>query len=185
MPEKLLKPVQLPTGAPLIAVQRAWSRLARFSNQSRMYAMVLERAGLSIDHSSLPLLEYLQEFGPTRMTVAADALGLDLSTLSRQVTVLKDRGLLVQILDPLDNRARILRPTARGKRVLAKIDQASLDVLGDTLQHWSEEDLHTLVTMLNRLSVDGERNLSAHLSTQAGTAKKARIKRLPQAETRQ
>lgn len=143
----------------LSAIQRSWSRLSRISSLARLHGQILARIGLSIEQSAYPILTYLSSFGPSRMTDLADAIGIDLSTLSRQVAVLERRQLVIRTADPFDRRARILRPTESGKEILTKIADAHQKVLAETLSDWSLDDLVHLRILLERLVSDSELRL--------------------------
>ena len=56
------------------------------------------RATHDVDKASFPLLAFLEEHGQSRPSDAAQALELDLSTVSRQVRHLEQAGLLDRLL---------------------------------------------------------------------------------------
>jgi DNA-binding MarR family transcriptional regulator len=59
-----------------------------------------------------------------RVTDLAKRLGMTKQSLGEFASVLEQLGLLESVSDPGDRRVRILRPTARGRKVAALSDQA-------------------------------------------------------------
>jgi DNA-binding MarR family transcriptional regulator len=59
-----------------------------------------------------------------RVTDLAKRLGMTKQSLGEFASVLEQQGLLESVSDPGDRRVRILRPTARGRKVAALSDQA-------------------------------------------------------------
>ena len=61
---------------------------------------------------------------------SSNRLGLDKSTVSRQVAHLVDLGLVERAADPVDGRAQVLTPSAEGSTRLARIREVRRDPLG-------------------------------------------------------
>jgi DNA-binding MarR family transcriptional regulator len=59
-----------------------------------------------------------------RVTDLAKRLGMTKQSLGEFASVLEQQGLLESVSDPGDRRVRILRPTARGRKVAALSDRA-------------------------------------------------------------
>jgi DNA-binding MarR family transcriptional regulator len=92
--------------------------------------------------------------GPLRISDLASVLGLDLSTISRQVRALEDLGLLRRTPDPDDRRASLLEPTDDGRALVGEVKGAFSQLMKAALTDWSERDRHTLTTLLSRLAGD-------------------------------
>jgi DNA-binding MarR family transcriptional regulator len=56
------------------------------------------------------------------MQRVAEELGVDVTTFSRQVKALSEKGLIVRRLSPADRRVSLLDLSAEGVRVLERID---------------------------------------------------------------
>jgi DNA-binding MarR family transcriptional regulator len=167
----------LSPGAPdpvLLAIERSWTRLARIPTRSRSYGLVLARAGLFLERSAYPILACLKDLGSVRMTELADAIGIDLSTLSRQVAVLERRKLVVRAVDPSDARVRTLRPTESGASALGKIAEAHQLFIGETLTEWTQSDREALCQLMERLATDAERYLEDQVAKTSLTAARSR-----------
>jgi DNA-binding MarR family transcriptional regulator len=105
-----------------------------------------------LDPAALGLLALLQDAGPLRASDLVARLGLDKSTVSRQITGLVDLGLVDRTPDPADGRAQVLRPSAEGASRLARIRAARRARLEEDLASWPAEDVATLGELLGRLN---------------------------------
>src|SRR5437763_981206 len=81
-----------------------------------------------LDGAAYGLLALLQDSGPLRASDLVARLGLDKSTVSRQLASLVALGLVDRTADPDDGRAQVLRPSAEGASRLARAER---DVGGD------------------------------------------------------
>lgn len=108
--------------------------------------------GKALDKSGYWLLVRVSEHGPIRLSELAEAVGLDLSTVSRQMRNLVHEGLITKVPDPHDGRASFLSLSPRGAAVLESVSEARQQALADVLTDWSEEERATLATALFRLA---------------------------------
>jgi DNA-binding MarR family transcriptional regulator len=109
-----------------------------------------------LDGAAYGLLALLQDAGPLRASDLVLRLGLDKSTVSRQVATLVDLGLVDRTADPDDGRAQVLTPSAEGSARLAGIRDARRARWEDDLAGWPAEDVATLAVLLGRLNRLGE-----------------------------
>src|SRR5437763_16504583 len=77
-----------------------------------------------LDGAAYGLLALLQDSGPLRASDLVARLGLDKSTVSRQVATLVDLGLVDRTADPADGRAHVLTPSPEGSTRLAGVRDA-------------------------------------------------------------
>ncbi len=112
------------------------------------------RATHDVDKASFPLLAFLEEHGQSRPSDAAQALELDLSTVSRQVRHLEQAGLLDRRPDDIDGRACRIGLTPAGRAGLAAVRTTRNDLLDAVLVGWSDEDRSDLLRLLDRLLTD-------------------------------
>lgn len=108
--------------------------------------------GESIDKAGYWLLVRVSENGPIRLSDLAEAVGLDPSTVSRQMGSLVNGGLITKEPDPQDGRASFLSLSARGAAVLEVVSEARREALADALTEWSDDERATLATGLFRLA---------------------------------
>lgn len=106
--------------------------------------------GDELDRAEYLLLRTLDSLGPATIGVLADALGLDPSTVGRQVSVLEQAGLGRRTPDPADRRRAIVSATARGRRQMRRTAENRSRRTRDMLGDWSQEDLETLGQMFTR-----------------------------------
>ncbi|MGH8869687.1 MAG: MarR family winged helix-turn-helix transcriptional regulator, partial [Actinomycetes bacterium] len=71
-----------------------------------------------LDRAAVAVLARIADDGPLRVSDAASALGLDLSTVSRQVQTLVDGGFATKEPDPADRRASLVSATGAGRATL-------------------------------------------------------------------
>jgi DNA-binding MarR family transcriptional regulator len=88
---------------------------------SRLYDELLRPAGLQA--SQLPVLVAVVRFGESgaRISALADVLGMDRTTLSRNLVPLEKQGLVRVARAPEDARARVVLLTRAGERALEKV----------------------------------------------------------------
>jgi DNA-binding MarR family transcriptional regulator len=112
---------------------------------SRLYDENLRRAGLQI--SQLSVLVAVARFGDggAGMGKMAQALGMDRTTLTRNVLPLEKAGLVRLARDPADARAKIVLLTKPGQRAIEKafpLWQKSEKRVRDLLGATQARDLH-------------------------------------------
>ena len=121
-----------------------WSRVAFFDRIS-------EVAGLSLDRSTITILNLLSVNGRLRYSELSDLLAVDRSTASRQVATAISAELVAQTTDPSDKRARILTLTKKGEAVHEAESAAWHIVIDSLVSGWADEDQEMLAVLLTRL----------------------------------
>jgi DNA-binding MarR family transcriptional regulator len=109
-----------------------------------------------LDGAAYGLLALLEDAGPLRASDLVVRLGLDKSTVSRQVGTLVDLGLVDRAADPADGRAQVLTPSVEGSARLAEIRDVRRARWETDLSGWPAEDVATLAELLSRLNRLGE-----------------------------
>ena len=109
-----------------------------------------------LDGAAYGLLALLQDTGPLRASDLVARLGLDKSTVSRQVASLVDLGLVTREADPADGRAQVLSTSPEGAARLSCIRDARRARWEADLADWPAEDVATLGELLARLNRLGE-----------------------------
>ncbi|MGY1808537.1 MarR family winged helix-turn-helix transcriptional regulator [Blastococcus sp. SYSU D00669] len=109
-----------------------------------------------LDGASYGLLALLQDAGPLRASDLVNRLGLDKSTVSRQVAGLVALGLVDRAADPEDGRAQVLSPSVEGSARLARIREARRARWEADMADWPASDVATLGELLGRLNRLGE-----------------------------
>ncbi len=125
--------------------------IVRFTRMIAAWKHSLKHEGGSADRV---LLARLVIGGPRRATdLAADAF-LDLSTVSRQVRSLVERGLVERSPDPEDRRGSMLSATAAGRAAFEHYRRQRDTELAALLEPWPAEDRYQLIRLLARLNDD-------------------------------
>jgi DNA-binding MarR family transcriptional regulator len=109
-----------------------------------------------LDGAAYGLLALLQDAGPLRASALVSRLGLDKSTVSRQIASLVDLGLVDRAPDPADGRAQVLTPSAEGSARLARIRDVRRARWEADMADWPGHDIVVLGELLGRLNRIGE-----------------------------
>ena len=109
-----------------------------------------------LDGAAYGLLALLEDTGPLRASDLVTRLGLDKSTVSRQISSLVDLGLVDRAADPADGRAQVLTSSAEGSARLAQIRDVRRARWEADLSGWPAEDVVALGELLGRLNRIGE-----------------------------
>ena len=109
-----------------------------------------------LDGAAYGLLALLQDAGPLRASELVARLGLDKSTVSRQVSSLVDLGMVTREPDPDDGRAQVLSTSAEGSARLARIREVRRARWEADMSGWPAQDVATLGELLARLNRLGE-----------------------------
>ncbi|MFZ3560617.1 MULTISPECIES: MarR family winged helix-turn-helix transcriptional regulator [unclassified Streptomyces] len=129
------------------------TQLVRFS---RLLTAYRQKARLESRAGERVLLAKLVRDGERRATDLAAATFLDLSTVSRQVRAMVDKGLVERRPDPEDRRGALLRATAAGTAAFEEYRRQRDAGFARLLEPWPEEDRYQLIRLLSRLNDDLE-----------------------------
>jgi DNA-binding MarR family transcriptional regulator len=122
-----------------------WARL-------RSFDLIHRRAGVEVDRSGIIILATLDRLGPMRMSDLAAEIGLDRSTISRQVAAVVRNGYVQKLDDSSDARASQLQLTSRGHAARRKLAEAWHDIVTELLAEWSSEEQAQLGRLLGKLA---------------------------------
>jgi DNA-binding MarR family transcriptional regulator len=99
----------------------------------------------------LLILSAIEQIGEVRCSDLAEKLELDVSVISRQLSVFESSGLTSRHPDPRDGRAWLARVTPAGEAVLTEMREKRSQVFAEALADWDEADARDLVGRLARL----------------------------------
>ncbi len=105
-----------------------------------------------LEPASYGLMGVIHDAGSLRGSDLVERLGLDKSTISRQVAQLVALGLAERIPDPDDGRARRVQLTERGTSELSTLRRERHRRLQVNFAGWSDGDLQELGYWLTRLN---------------------------------
>lgn len=121
-------------------------------NRPQQDEELIREAGISLDRALFRALVVVERLGPIGVVDLASRVGVDYTTVSRQVTKLEKLGLLTRQKDASDGRTRRSVVTPKGKEITALIDSARERMARRTLVDWDEEDLATLTRLMVRFA---------------------------------
>jgi DNA-binding MarR family transcriptional regulator len=155
------------TGGQRLDAHEAYVRLEReiglLLRRSRAISARLSRElHPELDGAAYGLLALLDVSGPLRASDLVVLLGLDKSTVSRQVAHLVELGLVARSADPDDGRAHVLVPSEEGAARLARIRDARRSRWEADLADWPTDDVAVLADLLGRLNRIGEHREAEH-----------------------
>lgn len=105
-----------------------------------------------VERPALMVLARLKEQGAMRLSDLASDVCLDVSTMSRHVRALEDRGFIERATHPADGRAALLTLTPAGRKVLATAWASRRAWIDRSLEGWSAEDRRVLNDFVARFA---------------------------------
>jgi DNA-binding MarR family transcriptional regulator len=135
-------------------VRLAGELTALLRGMKDLHAHVVERAPVSCEPAGAIVLGRLSVLGPVRLTVLASELGLDPSSVSRQVAVLERAGLLSKERDDSDLRAQRLVLTDAGQAAVETLRASFAERLAELTPGFSAKEVAELADRLARLNTE-------------------------------
>jgi DNA-binding MarR family transcriptional regulator len=105
-----------------------------------------------LDRAGYLLLRTLEKIGPASINTIAAAIGLDGSTVTRQVSAMKELGLVERQVNPGDRRSCIISPTTDGRSMMRQVRRQRRTNLDAVTSDWTEDDRSTLGRLLAKLN---------------------------------
>lgn len=132
---------------------------------ARSLELLRRRGGIhrDMDRAGYLLLRTLDETGPLSIHSLAERVGLDASTVTRQVATLEREGFAERQVDAADRRCCIVLPSARGRRLMREVQRRRRQRFETLLAGWSESDRADLGRTLARLN----RAITVHVLEEA------------------
>jgi DNA-binding MarR family transcriptional regulator len=128
-------------------------RLMKLLQAMRQHAPRIHPA---VDATAYPILFNLAA-EPRRVSVLAEVVHSDVSTVSRQVSTLEGHGLVDKVSDPADGRAQVVQLSDEGIRLLAGIQQQRTEWFRELMGEWTPEEASDFAGYLERFGADLER----------------------------
>ncbi len=108
---------------------------------------------VQVDRAGYLALRTLERLGPVRTNELAEALHLDASTVTRQVTALAAGGFVARRPDPADGRSSILVVTTEGRRIMRTVERERRVLLQELFSDWAEDERRDLGRVLTKLNI--------------------------------
>ncbi|MET7638190.1 MarR family transcriptional regulator [Streptomyces sp. NPDC005438] len=141
---------QTAAGQVLETMQHQVALFARRAEQTRLGGVGQVRN--SMDRAAYLLLNRLDQQGPMGVKALAEGMGIDSSTVTRQVAPLVDSGLVSRASHPDDGRAVVLRLSERGKQRLDEVRASRRELMAQLTDSWDEDDRRAFCALLTRFN---------------------------------
>ena len=134
------------------AVDTGLARIGRLTNSRRAARYRSKLSGVDLQPTTVATLGAIARLGPARLTTVSDAVDLEPSRASKEVTRLVEAGLVTQEPDPIDRRATLLVCTDKGVDAISRYRSAVDEILTERLATFSDRDLAAMASLLHRLA---------------------------------
>ncbi len=89
--------------------------------------------------------------GPKTMKQIAETLGVAVSTPTRTVDRLVEKGLANRTVDPKDRRKLLVELTTKGEDLLVEMDEEGIIMVRKMLEHLQEDEIESLKKILLKI----------------------------------
>ena len=124
--------------------------LARRVEQVRIGGVGEQRN--SMDRAAFLLLHRLDRSDPVGVKALAGAMGIDSSTVTRQVAPLVETGLVDRVPNPDDGRAVLLELSPLGRERLEEVRASRQEMIHRLLGDWPDQDQQQFCELLTRFN---------------------------------
>lgn len=118
----------------------------------RCLEAVQRRRSYPLERASYLLIGLVEREGPQSVGEIAHRLLLDASTVTRQVSVLADAGLVRKQANPADARSALVHATDHGLQKVCEMRKARFKRLELLFDGWSDSDREECGRMISRLN---------------------------------
>ncbi|MCW2873328.1 MarR family transcriptional regulator [Actinacidiphila oryziradicis] len=132
-------------------MQHQVALFARRAEQTRLGGV--GKARNSMDRAAYLLLNRLDNEGPMGVKALAEGMGIDSSTVTRQVAPLVDSGLVKRTSHPEDGRAVVLALSPRGRGRLDEVRTSRRQLMSVVTEGWTETEREIFCELLGRFNV--------------------------------
>ncbi|MFI9581529.1 MarR family winged helix-turn-helix transcriptional regulator [Streptomyces sp. NPDC052236] len=109
-----------------------------------------------LEPAAYGLFVRLEDAGRQRATELAAYFGVGKATMSRQLRVLEDLGLVTREPDPADGRASLVRLTDEGMARFRQVRDARRERYVNKLADWDQAEIAELARLLHQLNERAE-----------------------------
>jgi len=132
-------------------LQHQVALFARRAEQTRLGGV--GKARNSMDRAAYLLLNRLDQEGPMGVKALAEAMGIDSSTVTRQVAPLVDTGLVKRTSHPEDGRAVVLALSPRGRGRLDDVRDSRRRLMSQVTEEWTTHEREVFTDLLVRFNL--------------------------------
>ena len=128
----------------------------------RFVALILDRAGVTLDAELCRYLVYLDLRGPIGVLELAELVEHNHPKASRSLARLERLGLVRRGSAEHDHRIKTAEVTAEGRRIVAAINRGRRRILDEAFAGWNARDRAALARLTRRFSDDMIALIDAH-----------------------
>jgi DNA-binding MarR family transcriptional regulator len=141
-----------PLDAPpeVVAIAKYNDLVTRNLRNSQVLEGLVELAGARLTRATFEVLANIDRRGPLRLSHLVARMGVDQSTISRQIRPLEELGLIERSEDPEDRRAVWMSTTPAGHEIIVQVRRKVNRNVEAALASWSQDDREQLGLLLDR-----------------------------------
>jgi DNA-binding MarR family transcriptional regulator len=147
-------------------LQHEVALFARRAEQTRLAGV--GKARNSMDRAAYLLLNRLDREGPMGVKALAEGMGIDSSTVTRQVAPLVESGLVKRTSHPEDGRAVVLALSPRGRARLEEVRASRCQLMAVVTADWTQDERESFCTLLARFNAALSDYHAFHAATDGG-----------------
>lgn len=137
------------------AVLAGITQVGNALRRGRIEERAMQRSGIAVERPGLTVLITLQTAGqPLRIGEIANRMQVVGPHVTRLLPDLERRGLVERVVDPDDQRARLIAITDDGTGTVQRYLGTVLGWMREALEDWSPEDRTMLLTLVQRFAND-------------------------------
>ncbi|WP_112471136.1 MarR family winged helix-turn-helix transcriptional regulator [Streptomyces triticisoli] len=109
---------------------------------------IMAASGLELSLGDYTLLAQISQHAPVRLSVLAELMEVDKSTLTPPAKRLEARGFIVREPDPADARAQLVSVSRAGKLAVRRLRKARADTVAELMADWDTAEIERLAEHL-------------------------------------
>jgi DNA-binding MarR family transcriptional regulator len=131
-----------------------WLEMLERTSRPRFRALILDRAGVTLDPDLAAYLVHIGLRGPIGVLELAELVEQNHPKVSRTLARLEQLGLVSRAAAAHDRRVKTASLTERGNRVVEAINAGRRRILDEAFAGWSEHDRAELARLTRRFADD-------------------------------
>jgi DNA-binding MarR family transcriptional regulator len=133
-------------------IQRAVSVVVRTVRSPALARTVEQRVGTAVDGPQPGILPYISRAQPVRVSDLAQMMRVEIPTVSRQLKILSERGLIARTPHPDDGRSSLVSFTPKGRATFDRLFEGWLDTLDEVVGDWADAEVVAFADQLHRFA---------------------------------
>ena len=133
-------------------IQNALGVVARRAKDVELHEALGARVGHRLEGPAYGTLSRLGLVEQCTMTELAGLLGLEISTVSRRIKALEDKGLVAREVSPTDRRTAILHLTPEGRELFEQLSASWRGMLTEVLEGWDPFSIEVFAELFARFA---------------------------------